>query len=135
MDGSFNQIAPTASPEASEIDPISSPRKPTYLAAPGVNAKPSSESVNALALAAADVLTPSLFQSYISSCNHLLPHVLNPNSRAASFSVAGSVKHLHILPSVGAADNTKNVTIATSHTLANDDYVACRCQFENEKGR
>lgn len=130
-----NHVAPRASPEASEVDPISSPRRPTFLTVPGLSAQASSESLNILALAAAEVLTPSLFKSYSPSPNQLSPHVSNANSRNPSFSVDGSAKHLQFLPDVVSTHSTKNPTIAASNTLVNDDYEAMKFHHMSEKGK
>lgn len=130
-----NHLAPTASPEASEVDPISSPRRPPYLMVPGISAQASSESLNTLAMAAAEVLTPSLFKSFAPSPNQLSPHVSNANSRNPSFSIDGSVKHLHILPDVVATHSAKNAALAASNTLVNEEYDAFKYHNVNEKGK
>ncbi|WAQ95507.1 CAC1H-like protein [Mya arenaria] len=121
-DSTPNHVAPRASPEASEIDPISSPRRP-FLTVPSAGLHSSSQSLNTLALAAAEVLTPSLFKSFVPpSPNHLSPNMSNSNSRNPSFSFDGSVRHLHILPDVISTHSAKNVSIAASNTLVNDEF-------------
>lgn len=130
-----NHLAPRASPEASEVDPISSPRRPTYLTVPGISAQPSSESLNTLALAAAEVLTPSLFKSFAPSPNQLSAHVSNANSRNPSFSIDGSVKQLQFLPDVVSTHSGKNATIAASNTLVNEEFDAFKFHHVNDKGK
>ncbi|XP_053393144.1 voltage-dependent T-type calcium channel subunit alpha-1G-like isoform X2 [Mercenaria mercenaria] len=129
-----NHLAPRASPEASEVDPISSPRRPPFLTVPGISAQPSSESLNTLAIAAAEVLTPSLFKSFAPSSNQLSAHVSNANSRNPSFSIDGSVKHLQLLPDVVSTHSAKNATIAASNTLVNEEYDAFKFHHVNDKG-
>lgn len=130
-----NHLAPRASPEASEVDPISSPRRPPYLTVPDISAQPSSESLNTLAIAAAEVLTPSLFKSFAPSSNQLSPHVSNANSRNPSFSVDGSVKHLQFLPDASSVHSAKNATLAASNTLMNEEYDAFKFHHVREKGK
>ncbi|XP_052765335.1 voltage-dependent T-type calcium channel subunit alpha-1I-like isoform X3 [Mya arenaria] len=132
-DSTPNHVAPRASPEASEIDPISSPRRP-FLTVPSAGLHSSSQSLNTLALAAAEVLTPSLFKSFVPpSPNHLSPNMSNSNSRNPSFSFDGSVRHLHILPDVISTHSAKNVSIAASNTLVNDEFDNFKFHHVNEK--
>ena len=129
-----NHIAPRASPEASEIDPLASPRRPPYLTVPNLSAQPSSESLNTLAIAAAEVLTPSLFKSFVSSPNHLSPHVSHANSRTPSFSTDGSVKHLQFLPDVISTHSNKTNT-AASNNFTLEEFDAYKSQLINDKGK
>lgn len=114
-------LAPRASPEMSDIESISSPRRPNFLTVPSINSlhPDSSESVNTLALAAAETLaSPSLSKSHISSPNHLSPHAATI-SRTSSFNSGVSRKTLPSLPEILAANSAKNVTLATSNSLLN----------------
>ncbi|KAL4240739.1 Voltage-dependent T-type calcium channel subunit alpha-1G [Mactra antiquata] len=129
-----NHIAPRASPEASEVDPISSPRRPPYLTVPDISGQPSSESLNTLAIAAAEVLTPSLFKSFVPSSNQLSPHVSNANSRNPSFSLDGSAKHIQYIPDAVSVHSAKNATLAASNTLVNDDYEIFKFHHGRDKG-
>jgi len=134
---SANHLAPRASPEASEIDPISSPRRP-FLTVPSVaGGQASSESLNTLAIAAAEVLTPSLFKSYApASPNHLSPNMSHPTSRAPSFSTDGSVRHLHLLPDVISTHSAKNLSINASNTLVSDEFDVFKFNHvTNDKGK
>ena len=128
-----NPLAPRASPEMSEIDPVSSPRRPHFLTVPSfsISAQPSSESLNTLAIAAADILTPSLFKSYVPSPNHLSPHVTH--SRTPSFS-GESVKHLQFFPDV-ISQSSKNAALAASNTLVNEETDTYKFRHSSEKGK
>ena len=131
---SDNPLAPRASPEMSEIDPVSSPRnRAPYLTVPSfsVSTQPSSESLNTLAIAAADILTPSLFKNYVSSPNHLSPHV--SHSRTPSFS-GESVKHLQFLPDV-ISQSSKNTALAASNTLVNEECDRFKFRLSRDKGK
>lgn len=133
-DSSSNYLAPRASPEASEIDPVGTPRRP-FLTVPGVSTNASSESLNSLAIAAAEVLTPAFLKSFAPSSNHLSPHVSNANSRHPSFSNDGSVKHLHFLSDVISTQSTKNPSVAASNTLIHDEYDTHKFNHSSEKGK
>lgn len=133
-DSSSYNLAPRASPEASEIDPVSSPRRP-FLTVPGVSTNASSESLNSLAIAAAEVLTPSLLKSFSPSPNHLSPHMSTTNSRNPSFSTDGSVKHLQFLPDVISTHSSKNPSLTASNILINDEYDMFKFCRGNEKGK
>lgn len=133
-DSSSNHLAPRASPETSEIDPVASPRS-RFLTVPGISANASSESLNSLAIAAAEVLTPTLLKSFSPSPNHLSPHVSNSNSRNPSFSYDGSVKHLHFLPDVISTHSAKNPSLSASNTLIHDEYDTFKFNHGNDKGK
>ena len=133
-ESSSNHLAPRASPEPSEIDPINSPRQP-FLTVPGVSTNASSESLNSLAIAAAEVLTPALLKSFAPSPNHLSPHVSNANSRNPSFSIDGSAKHLHFLSDVISTNSAKNPSLAASNTLIHDEYDTFKFNHGTEKGK
>ena len=128
-----NPLAPRASPEPSEVDPISSPRRPHFLTVPSfsISAQPSSESLNTLAIAAADILTPSLFKSYVPSPNHLSPHVTQ--SRTPSFS-GESVRHLQFFPDV-ISQSSKNAALAASNTLVNEESDTYKFRHNSERGK
>lgn len=125
--------APRASPEASDIDPISSPRRPNFLTIPSFNnsTHPSMESLNTLAFAAVEALSPSLFKSHTnsSSPNHLTTHVAI--SRTPSFS---SGNNLPSLPGVLALTGAKNSALAASNTL-NVDCDVNKLQPLTDKGK
>lgn len=126
-------LAPRASPEMSDIESISSPRRPNFLTVPSMNSmRPSSsDSVNTLALAATEALGSSLLKS---SPNHLAPHAASI-SRTASFNSGVSRKHLPSLPEMLATHCNKNATFASSNTLLNSsDCCTCSQSKLHHKG-
>lgn len=124
--------APRASPEASDIDPISSPRRPNFLTIPSHNlsANPSSESLNSVSNIA-EALTPAIFKSRQSSPNHL-PAV--PVSRTSSFNSGYSGKNMPSLPEVLAVHGAKSAALAASNLLLSADYDMNKLQPNNTKG-
>ncbi|XP_059138724.1 voltage-dependent T-type calcium channel subunit alpha-1G-like isoform X5 [Physella acuta] len=133
--------APRASPEQSDIDSMSSPRRPNYLVLPSSNysLNPSSESL-AISHLSVDPFTPVLFKSQQNSPNHLsanfsftIPFLLN---RTSSFNSGASApgKILPSLPEVLAAQGAKNAVLAASNMLLNVDYELSKTQSLADKG-
>ncbi|CAL1528277.1 unnamed protein product, partial [Lymnaea stagnalis] len=133
--------APRASPEQSDIDSMSSPRRPNYLVLPSSNysLNPSSESL-AMSHLSMDPFTPVLFKSQQNSPNHLttnfgfaFPLLL---SRASSFNsgACGPGKIMPSLPEVLAAQGAKNAVLAASNMLLNVDYEPSKTQSLADKG-
>ncbi|KAH9513030.1 Voltage-dependent T-type calcium channel subunit alpha-1H [Bulinus truncatus] len=133
--------APRASPEQSDIDSMSSPRRPNYLVLPSNNysLNPSSESL-AMSHLSIDPFTPVLFKSQQNSPNHLtanfgfaFPILL---SRASSYNSRTSIpgKILPSLPEVLAAQGAKNAALAASNLLLNVDYEHSKTQYVADKG-
>ena len=130
--------APRASPEFSDIDPISSPRRPNFLMLPSNNnsLNPSSESLNTLPYSG-EGLTPTFFKSYqASSPNHLSANV--SLSRASSFNsgrFACASNTFPSLPEVLAAHGAKNAALAASNLLLNVDSESSKLQSVVDKGK
>ncbi|XP_025084578.1 voltage-dependent T-type calcium channel subunit alpha-1G-like isoform X7 [Pomacea canaliculata] len=126
--------APRASPEASDVDPISSPRRPNFLMLPGnsYSLNPSSESLNTLALGAVEVFSPALFKSQQSTPNHLA--ALLPLTRTPSFNSSVTGRALASLPEVLAAHGAKNAALAASNMLLNSDTEPNKLQSVADKG-
>lgn len=127
--------APRASPEASDVDPISSPRRPNFLMLPGnsYSLNPSSESLNTLALGAVEVFSPALFKSQQSTPNHLA--ALLPLTRTPSFNSSVTGRALASLPEVLAAHGAKNAALAASNMLLNSDTEPNKLQSVADKGK
>nr|KAG5713418.1 hypothetical protein BaRGS_024966 [Batillaria attramentaria] len=127
--------APRASPEASDVDPISSPRRPNFLMLPSTNnsRNPSSESLNTLALGAVEALTPTLLKSQQSTPNHLAA-LMPLAGGASSFSSSVSGRALASLPEVLAAHGAKNAALAASNMLLNTDTEPNKLQSVADKG-
>lgn len=127
--------APRASPEQSDVDPVSSPRRPNFLMLPSSNnsLNPSSESLNTLALGAVEALTPSLFKTQQSAPNHLA--TLMPLGRASSFTSSVSGRALASLPEVLAAHGAKNAALAASNMLLNVESEPTKLQSVSDKGK
>uniref|UniRef100_A0A2C9KEC7 Ion transport domain-containing protein n=1 Tax=Biomphalaria glabrata TaxID=6526 RepID=A0A2C9KEC7_BIOGL len=133
--------APRASPEQSDIDSMSSPRRPNYLVLPSSNysLNPSSESL-AVSHLSIDPFTPVLFKSQQNSPNHLTANIgfALPLwfSRASSYSsgASGPGKILPSLPEVLAAQGAKNAVLAASNMLLNVDLEPSKTQSIADKG-
>ena len=124
--------APRASPEVSDVDPMSSPRRPNYLMVPGENLPPSplpsTESLQTITYTT-DLLAshdPNLLKSQKPSSPNHLPVVTTLSiSRAGSYNDTnmGSNQKLAIIPSgVLALHGAKNAALAATNTLLNKDY-------------
>lgn len=126
--------APRASPEASDVDPISSPRRPNFLVIPSNNnsLNPSSESLNTLALGAVEAFSPTFFKSQQSTPNHLMARM--PLTRTSSFNSSVSGRALASLPEVLAAHGAKNAALAASNMLLNADMEPRKLQSVADKG-
>ncbi|KAK3774551.1 hypothetical protein RRG08_016923 [Elysia crispata] len=139
--------APTASPEQSDIDSMSSPRCPNFLALPSSPYSPlhpSSDSLAALSHLSVDAaFVPALLLKS--------PHPPNsPNqlgfpsgpamslSRASSYnsgvSGGGARGPMPSLPEVLAAQGAKNAALAASNMLLNLDYEPSKAQSLADKG-
>ncbi|KAK7113083.1 hypothetical protein V1264_012439 [Littorina saxatilis] len=128
-------IAPRASPEQSDVDPVSSPRRPNFLMVPSTynSHNPSQESLCSLALGAVEALTPTLFKTQPTASNHLA--VLMPSlGRASSFSSSVSGRALASLPEVLAAHGAKNAALAASNMLLNTESEPTKLQSVADKG-
>jgi hypothetical protein len=114
--------APRASPEISDIDPVSSPRRPNHLVLPGNNSlNPSSDSIHSVVYTASDMLAPydpAVLKSQQSSPNHLVANL--SVSRTHSFSGRSSPKGLP--PEMLAVHGAKNAALAATNSLLNVDY-------------
>ena len=122
--------APCASPEQSDVDPMSSPRRPNFLMLPSSNnsLNPSSESLNTLALGAVETLTPTLLKFHQSASNHLA--MFRP-----SFASSVSGRALASLPEVLAAHGAKNAALAASNMLLNVESEPTKLQSVADKGK
>ncbi|XP_055955076.1 voltage-dependent T-type calcium channel subunit alpha-1G-like [Patella vulgata] len=127
-------MAPRASPEVSDVDPLSSPRRPNFLMLPSNNnsLNPSSESLNTCGGGGLDVMTPTFYKSRQHSPNHLSPHM--GLSRTPSINSRTSVKNLVSLPEVLAAQGAKNAALAASNLLLNADTQPSKLQSLADKG-
>ena len=130
----LSPIAPRASPEQSDVDPISSPRRPNYLVLPGsaYSLNPSSESLNTLALGAVEALTPMLLKSQQASPRVSL--LLPPGAASQYFPGGLSGKALASLPEVLAAHGAKNAALAASNMLLNVESEPSKTQALADKG-
>jgi hypothetical protein len=128
-------IAPRASPEQSDVDPVSSPRRPNFLMLPSRNnsRNPSSESLNTLALGAVEALTPTLLKSQQPSPNRLA--MLLPPGGSATFTRSVSGRALASLPEVLAAHGAKNAALAASNMLLNAECEPSKLQSVADKGK
>ncbi|XP_071106235.1 voltage-dependent T-type calcium channel subunit alpha-1G-like isoform X3 [Haliotis cracherodii] len=126
--------APRASPEASDVDPISSPRRPNFLMLPSNNnsLNPSSESLNTLPYAA-EALTPTLFKP-LPSPNHLTANYSLSRTSSFNCGAMGSAKNMPSLPEVLAAHGAKNAALAASNLLLNVDTDTNKLQSLVDKG-
>ncbi|XP_074649472.1 voltage-dependent T-type calcium channel subunit alpha-1H-like [Tubulanus polymorphus] len=111
------QQAPRASPEVSDIDPVSSPRRPNHLMLPSNNSlNPSSESLHSSAFVSDNTLAPpmdAVIKSQQSSPNHLVP-------LSSSLNGTGSSRQLNV-PDTTSLHGAKN-TLAAPNSLLNMDY-------------
>ena len=140
-DGKGSPKAPRASPEVSDIDPVSSPRRPNHLGLPGVKStNPSTDSLQTITFT--DALAPAVAKSQQSSPNHLMTTV--SISRTSSFNSAGSGgggggggggKSVSITPEVLAVHGAKNAALAASNTLLNTDCDVNKLNPSKEKGK
>ena len=117
-------LAPRASPEMSDIDSVSSPRRPNFLTVPSIcSSRPSSsDSVNTLAVAAAEALSPAFLKC---SPNHLMPHP-PPITRASSLNSEYSIGRKHglpPLPEMMSLHCSKNASLMSTNTLID----CCTC--------
>ncbi|KAL8568788.1 hypothetical protein ACOMHN_036972 [Nucella lapillus] len=127
--------APRASPEQSDVDPMSSPRRPTLLMLPGshLSLNPSSESINSLALGAVEALTPTLLKSQRSTTpNHLAAQLALGGGGCFPSGVSG--RALASLPEVLAAHGAKNAALAASNMLLNTETPPTKLQAVSDKG-
>lgn len=122
-------VAPTASPEQSDVDPVSSPRRPNFLTLPGQNnsSLPSTESLYPYCFGA-EALTPTFLKSQQSSPNRLAARL--SMSRTPSYS-GSSCKNLPSLPDVLAIHGA---VLAASNTLWNAEYDVNRLHPLTDKG-
>ena len=110
-------LAPRASPEISDIEPVSSPRHPNFLTVPSANSlHPSSvDSIHSLAVSTTEALTPSLLKPCVPSPNHLTPQHASI-SRASSLTSGGSRQPLPVLPEALATHNASRQSQASQHS-------------------
>lgn len=133
--------APRASPEQSDIDSMSSPRRPNYLVLPAGNysLNPSWDSL-ATSNLSVDPFAPALLKSQNSSTNQLsanFGYALSlPLSRAHSFNSSASTggRIVPSLPEVLAAQGAKNAALVASNMLLNVEYEASKTQSVADKG-
>lgn len=150
--------APRASPEVSDVDPISSPRRPNFLTLPSNNnsLNPSSESLvpnpsgiisgfstSGPTMARQSEFAPSQIYKPALSSNHL--HMVPSSgshvsvSRASSFNSGivggrgGSSRNIPWLPDVLAAHSGKNLALSTSNAL-NTDHDVNKLQPTTDRG-
>ncbi|KAL8610475.1 hypothetical protein ACOMHN_060395 [Nucella lapillus] len=126
--------APCASPEQSDVDPLSSPRRPAFLVLPGAGASPSlhpsSESIHTLALGAIDALTPTLLK--LQQQQQQQPPSLA--SLRSSFPNSVSGRALASLPEVLAAHGAKHAALAASNMLLDSEAQPTKLQSLADKG-
>ena len=133
---SLTSIAPRASPETSDIDSVSSPRRLTFLVVPESerSCHPSSESL----------LTPGeatgILKHFTSSPNRLSAHFAftPPLSLSQASSITGGSHRVlpsyPSLPEVLAAQGAKNAALAASNLFLNADSESRKTQSVADKG-